>query len=159
MQEVYGKPLTESEARSLTVRDIMSYPVITANDKTSIREIAKLMKKHNVDAVVITDKASMPVGIITEGDIVRRLVSTKRNLWFVKAGHIMSKPLITVSRDTSLEGAARLMAEKRVKKLCVVDESGKLIGILTTADITKNASYLIDVLKEVIHTGYYAGLL
>lgn len=159
MQEVYKKPLTETEARSLTVRDIMSYPVITAKDKTSIRDIAKLMKKHYVDAVVITDKVSAPVGIITEGDIVRRLVSTKRNLWFVKAGHVMSKPLITVSRDMSIEAAARFMAEKKVKKLCVVDETRKLLGMLTTEDITKNAGYLIDVLEEVIHTGYYAGLI
>ncbi len=159
MQEQYNRPLTETEARSLTVRDIMSYPVVTAKEKASIKEIAKLMKKHNVDAVVITDRLGMPSGIITEGDIVRRLVSTKRNLWFVRATHIMSKPLIAVSRDMTLESAAKFMAEKKVKKLCVVDESRKLLGMITTEDITKNASYLINVLEEVIHTGYYAGLL
>ncbi len=159
MQEAYDKPLTESEARSLTVRDIMSYPVVTASEKTSIREIAKLMKKHSIDAIVITDKTAAPAGIITEGDIVRRLVSTKRNLWFVKAGHVMSRPLITVSRDMTLEAAARFMAEKKVKKLCVVDANRKLLGMITTEDITKNAGYLINVLEEVIHTGYYMGLL
>ncbi|MCL5239243.1 MAG: CBS domain-containing protein [Candidatus Marsarchaeota archaeon] len=159
MQEIYGKPLTETEARSLVVRDIMSYPVVTTHEKASIREVAKLMKKHNVDAVVMTDKSGAPSGIITEGDIVRRLVSTKRNLWFVKAAHVMSKPLITVSRDMSIEDAAKFMAEKKIKKLCVVDQGRKLIGMLTTEDITKNAGYLINVLQEVIHTGYYMGLL
>lgn len=156
---MYDRPLTETEARSLAVRDIMSYPVVTAKERASIREVAKLMKKHNVDAVVITDKTGAPSGIITEGDIVRRLVSTKRNLWFVKAGHVMSRPLISVSRDMTLESAAKFMAEKRIKKLCVVDENKKLIGMLTTEDITKNAGYLINVLQEVIHTGYYMGLL
>lgn len=158
MQELYKKPLTETEARSLAVRDIMSYPVVTAKETASIREIAKLMKKHNVDAVVIVDKSAIPSGIITEGDIVRRLVSAKRNLWFVKASHAMSRPLITVGKEMPIEDAARYMAEKKIKKLCVVD-SGKLVGMITTEDITKNASYLINVLQEVIHTGYYMDLL
>lgn len=159
MQEVYKKPLTESQARSLRAREIMSSPVVTASERTSIREIAKLMKKHNVDAVVITDKTGNPAGIITEGDIVRRLVSTKRNLWFVKAGHAMSRPLITIGKDAMLEDAARYMAEKKIKKLCVVDESSRLVGMITTEDITKNAGYLINLLEEVIHTGYYPALL
>ncbi|MDE1874087.1 MAG: CBS domain-containing protein [Candidatus Micrarchaeota archaeon] len=159
MQEVYEKPLTESEAMSLAVRDIMSYPVVTAKEKTSIRDIAKLMKKHDVDAVVILDKAGSPAGIITEGDIVRRLVSAKRNLWFIKADHVMSKPLLTIGRDSTLEGAAKYMAEKKVKKLCVVDDGNRLAGMITTEDITKNAGYLINVLEEVIHTGYYMSVL
>ena len=159
MQELYKKPLTESEARSLRAREIMSSPVVTAGERTSIRDIAKLMKKHDVDAVVITDKNGIPAGIITEGDIVRRLVSAKRNLWFVRADHVMSKPLVTVGKDAMLEDAARYMAERKIKKLCVVDENNKLVGMLTTEDITKNAGYLINLLEEVIHTGYYSALL
>ena len=159
MQETYKGPVTRSEVRSLSVKEIMSYPVITANEKVGIREVAKLMKKHGVDAVVITNKQMEPVGIITEGDIVRRLVSNKRNLWFINAKHVMSKPVMTISRDAMLEDAAKYMAEKRVKKLCVLDNSKKLAGILTTEDITKNASYLINVLEEVIHTGYYMSAL
>ena len=159
MQNMYEKPLTESEARSLRALEIMSTPVVTVKESTSIRDVAKMMNKHNVDAVVILNKNGNPEGLITEGDIVRRLVSTKRNLWFVKAKHVMSRPLITIGKDAMLEDAARYMAEKKVKKLCVIDENNKLVGMLTTEDITKNAGYLINLLEEVIHTGYYPALL
>jgi CBS domain-containing protein len=159
MQERYTRPVTSSESRSLVVNEIMSYPVITAQEGTSIKDIAKKMGKHGIDAVVIVDKLNTPVGIITEGDIVRRLVSAKRNLWFVKAKHVMSKPVVTIPRSILLEDAAKQMAEKKIKKLCVVDENKKLVGMLTTADITKNAGYLINVLKEVIQTGYFMEVL
>lgn len=157
MPKSYSQPLMNSEVRSLTVNEIMSSPPITAKEKTSIREIARMMTRHSIDAVVITNKQNEPVGIITEGDIVRRLVSSKRNLWFVKARHVMSKPVQTIAKNIRLEDAARRMAEKKVKKLCVVDENNKVEGILTTEDITKNASYLINVLEEIIQTGYVMG--
>ncbi len=159
MQETYVRHVTSSESRSLLAHEIMSYPAITAGENTSIKDVAKLMTKHGIDAVVIADKQNMPVGIVTEGDIVRRLVSAKKNLWFVKASHVMSKPVITIHKNTTIEEAAKRMADGKVKKLCVVDENGRLAGMLTSADITKNAGYLINVLKEVIHTGYVMEIL
>jgi len=157
MQSVYSKMVTNTEVRSLAVNEIMSTPVVTATEKTSIRDIARLMKKHNIDAVIITNKEKEPAGIITEGDIVRRLVSAKRNLWFVKAKHVMSKQVFTTTGRVRLEDAARQMAEKRVGKLCVVDDYNKVVGMLTTDDITKNAGYLINLLQEIIETGYVTG--
>lgn len=139
---------------SLTVGEIMSSPVVTAKDKTSVREIAKLMGKHRIDAVVITNKLNEPIGMVTGSDIVKKLVSRKRNLLFSKAKHIMSRPVVTTARHVKLEDAARSMANRKVKKLCVVDEGNKVIGIVTSSDITKNASHLIDVLEEIIGAGY-----
>ena len=141
----------------LAVKDVMSSPVVTAKDKTSIREIAKLMAKHGVGAVVITNKSNEPVGMVTEGDIVRRLVSRKRNLYFSKAKHIMSNPVITISRNVNLEDAAKYMVEKKIRKLCVVDSDNKISGIITSTDIMKNEGYLIGVLKEIINSGYVEG--
>lgn len=157
MQEMYSRPVTNTEVRSLTVGEIMSRPAITASEKTSIRDIARMMGKHRIDAVLITNKQNEPIGIITESDIVKRLVSSKRNLWFVKAKHVMTKPVLTISKHIKLEDAAKRMAEKKVKKLCVVDENSKVAGMVTTEDITKNAGYLINVLEEVIQSGYYMG--
>lgn len=157
MQEMYARSEMNSMDRSLSVEDIMSSPAIIAKEKASIRDIAKMMKRHSVDAVVIVNKLNEPVGIITEGDIVRRLVSSKRNLWFVTAKNAMTKPVVTIDTKVKLEDAARQMAEKKIKKLCVVDGSKKVLGLITTDDITKNASYLINVLKEIIQTGYVVG--
>jgi CBS domain-containing protein len=149
--------MTNTEVRSLNVRQIMSKPAVTATEKTSIRDIARMMGKHRIDSVLITNKKNEPVGIITEGDIVKRLVSAKRNLWFVKAKHVMTKPVLTTAENVRLEDVAKHMANKRVKKLCVLDENGKVSGMVTTEDITKNAGYLIDVLEEIIETGAYMG--
>jgi CBS domain-containing protein len=146
-----------SDTRSLIVNDVMSKPVITARGKDSIKSIATKMKRHNVSSIVIVDSENKPVGIVTEGDIVKRILYRKRNLLFVKASHVMSKPVVSVKKDLSLEAAAKIMVSKKIKKLCVVGEDGVLTGIISEGDIVKNASYLIDVLKEIIETGYIEG--
>ncbi|MGC8478316.1 MAG: CBS domain-containing protein [Candidatus Micrarchaeia archaeon] len=144
-----------TDTRSLLVNDIMSSPVVTAREDESVKSVAAKMKAHNIGGVVVVDKEGLPIGMITERDIVRKLLAgTKRTLFFAKAEHIMSKPLLTITKDRKLEEAAKYMADSKVKRLCVVDENRKLIGIITESDITRNASYLIDVLNEMISTGY-----
>jgi CBS domain-containing protein len=143
-----------SDTRSLLVNDVMSKPVITAKPSESIKKIAQKMNRYGINSVVIVDDKNTPIGIVTEGDIIRRLLSKKRNLLFSKAIHVMSKPVITISKDVSLEDAAKMMVDKKVKKLCVINENNELIGIISEGDIVKNESYLIDVLKEIIETGY-----
>jgi CBS domain-containing protein len=157
MQEERARMVTNSEVRSLSVDEIMSAPAVTATEKTSIRDVARMMSKHRIDAVIITNKQNEPIGIITESDIVKRLVSERRHLWFATAKHAMTKPVLTITGKMKLEDAARRMADNRIKKLCVVDDNYKVKGLVTTEDITKNASYLINVLKEIIQTGYYMG--
>jgi len=154
MQGAYEHHGTGRDRPSLIVSEIMSSPVIVTKEATSIREVAKLMKKHSIDAIVIINKANEPVGMVTGGDIVRKLVSKTRNLLFSKAKHIMSRPVVTIKKQMKLEDAARYMATHKIKKLCVVDDANKVAGIITSSDITKNASYLIDVLEEIIETGY-----
>ncbi len=143
-----------SDTRSLVANDVMSFPVIIGREKDRIRSIASKMKKFNISAVVIADGENKPVGIVTNGDIVERLVSKKRGLLFTKAKDAMTKPVITIRKETRIDEAAKLMVSKKVKRLCVVDEKGILTGIVTEGDIVKNASYLIDVLKAMIDTGY-----
>jgi len=136
------------------VSEIMSSPVITASESESIKSIAQKMNKYHIDSIIISDKSNAPIGLITEGDIVGKLLAKKRNLLFAKAKHVMSKPVVTISKDVSLEEAAKLMVDRRIKKLCVIDEQNKIAGIITESDIIKNATYLIDVLKNMIDTGY-----
>ena len=143
-----------SDTRSLVANDVMSFPVVTGREKDRIRSIAAKMKKFNISSVVIVDKENKPMGIVTEGDIVERLVSKKRGLLFTKAKDAMTKPVITIGKGMMVDEAAKLMVNKKVKKLCVVDDNGSLAGIVTEGDIVKNASYLIDVLKAMIDTGY-----
>lgn len=140
--------------RSLTVGEIMSFPVITGKESDSIRSIAAKIKKHDINGVVIVDKDHTPLRVITSGDIVGGAMTKGKSFFFSKVKHIIRKPVHTITRERTLEEAARYMIDNKVKSICVVDGSNKLIGIITEDDITKNAGYLIEVLNELVRTGY-----
>jgi len=146
----------ESSVRSLRVNDVMNSPVVTSNDNTTINEIAQKLRKHNIGSVVVINNAKKPIGIVTERDIIRRVLAEKKDPRSIMAKDVMTAPIVSVPTGASLEDAAKLMVQKRIKKLCVIDGKGKTIGVITEGDIVKNASYLIDVLKEIIAAGYSA---
>lgn len=143
------------EAASLFVRDIMSSPVITGDENETIKKIATKMRKHNIGSVVIVNDKNKPMGMITQGDIVRRIATFKnKSLYSSKVKEAMSRPVVTIESQTKIEEAARLMVGKKIKRLCVVNKDKKLVGIISDNDIMKNSSYLIDVLSEMVNTGY-----
>ncbi|MDE1869589.1 MAG: CBS domain-containing protein [Candidatus Micrarchaeota archaeon] len=147
-----------SSTRSIIINDIMSHPVVTADLGDKIKTIAIKMEAHHVGSVVVVDRDNRPLGIITKGDIVRRLVTKKRSMFkmmlFTKAKSVMSKPILAIGKHKRIEHAAKLMMENKVKRLCVVDDDGRLLGIVTDNDIMKHSSALIEVLNEIIDTGY-----
>jgi len=135
----------------LTVRDIMTTWVATADPERSVRDAATIMAKARTGSLIIISKGK-PVGIVTEGDISRAL-SEGANPDKVPIKKIMSKRLITVPADKRVEEAAKLMAEKQVKKLPVV-EGGTLIGIVTQTDIVASSFDLVTSLKEMVRARY-----
>lgn len=142
-----------SNTRSLTVGEIMSSPVVTGRENENIQSIAIKMKKHDISGVVIVDNENTPLGLVTSADIVKKVAVKKSAFLFSKAKHAMSSAL-TITRERTLEEAARQMADHKVKNLCVVDGKDKLVGIITEDDITRNASYLIEVLNEMVRSGF-----
>ena len=145
-----------STGKSLRVNDVMSSPVITTKEDATINEIAQKMRKHNIGSVVIVNKAKEPIGIVTERDIIRRVLAEKKNPYSTRANDIMTAPITSVTASVTLEEAAKLMVERKIKKLCVTDDDNKTVGVVTEGDIVKNANYLIDVLKDIISAGYSA---
>lgn len=147
-----------SSTRSIIVNDIMSHPVVTADVNDKIKSIAVKMEAHHVGSVVVVDRDNRPLGVITKGDIVRRLVTKKRfmlkMMLFTKAKSVMSKPIVAIGKHSKIEEAAKTMMDRKVKRLCIVDTDGRLLGIVTDNDIMKHSSALIEVLNEIIDTGY-----
>lgn len=160
-KRAYADFISLSGRMSLTANDIMNAPAVVTTEKASVRDVAKLMKKHNVDSVVVVNTHEMPIGIITEGDIVHRLVSAMalKSRLFVKAKHIMSKPVVTTLATITLAEAMKKMNDHKVRRLCVVNDNNKVVGLLSAADITENASYMINTLQEVIRTIDSAGVV
>jgi len=117
------------------VKDIMTKEVITIDTNKSVFEAAELMSTKGLGCVIVVIQA-FPVGIITERDIVRRIVA-KRSSPDVKVTEIMTKTLITVDPDTSLKEAARVMSTNKIRRLPVL-KNNKLVGIVVASDFVNN---------------------
>ena len=119
-----------------TVKDIMTKEVVTIDPNKTVFEAAELMSSKGVGCVIVVIKA-FPVGIITERDIVRRIVAKRRSP-DVKITEVMTKTVITVDPDTSLKEAARTMSTNKIRRLPVL-KSNKLVGIVVASDFVRNA--------------------
>ncbi|MEA2090609.1 MAG: CBS domain-containing protein [Thermoproteota archaeon] len=135
-------------AETILVRDIMTKNVKTARRDFTIREVVRKMNKFNIGSVVIVQE-KRPVGIITERDILRKIVEPGLDPTMMKAGEVMSSPLILIDKETSVEEAARLMAKRGIKKLPIVQDE-KLVGIITSMDIVRMQPNLLSLLEEKI---------
>ncbi len=132
------------EAELLEVRDIMTYPAITEDEDASVAKIVKEMKMSGIGNLVIT-KGDNPVGIVTDRDIVTKVIMKGRDPGEVKAKEIMSSPLMTIESDASLGRAGKVLIEKGIRRLPVI-ENGELVGIVSLRNI---------VTREPLHVRKY----
>ena len=132
----------------MQLKEIMKTNVLVTNKGTSVLDAVQLMVKHGVNNILILDKKSA-AGILTEADILKKVVSPEKDAKLLKVEDIMSAPLITASPETSIEDACAIMAKKRIKKLPVVD-GGRLVGIVTAPDIIANEPKHITDLANLI---------
>lgn len=119
------------------VADMMSKAVMAVELNTNAKDCAKAMAKRGVSCAVITQGGSA-IGIVTERDLVSKVLAESIDPKNVLVRDIMSTPLITIGPDATLTNAAELMAQYRVRRLVVVDASGNLQGIVTTGDIARS---------------------
>ncbi|MCF2135698.1 MAG: CBS domain-containing protein [Candidatus Thorarchaeota archaeon] len=130
----------------MSVRDIMAVNVITITPDATALDAAKVMAKMDIGSVIIVDK-QRAVGIITEADIVRRVIAKEADPKTTQAREIMSSPLIHVTPDTALTDTMRVMARSGIRRVIVL-KNDSLAGIITSRDILKWSPELIDVLSE-----------
>jgi CBS domain-containing protein len=119
---------------TLTVRELMTTDVTTLQVEVTIDKAAELMRAQDIGDVVVAD-ASTVVGLVTDRDIVVRAVAEGRDPANTTLGSIVSKDLVTVLADDSAADAARLMRDKAVRRVLVLDEEGGLLGILSIGDL------------------------
>jgi CBS domain-containing protein len=122
----------------MTISAICSREVITVYRDATVLHAAMLMRQYHVgDVVVIEDRKgkSVPVGIITDRDIVIELVATELDCRVITVGDIMLAHLTVVKEDTGISNAIQLMSAKGIRRLPVVDSDGGLLGIVTLDDV------------------------
>ena len=118
-----------------SVKDIMAKSVVSIGVNDSVFEAAELMNSNRVGCLVILD-GEVPFGIVTERDIVRRVVAKKLPL-DTKVSEVMSTSLVTVDSDASLKEAAKLMSSNKIRRLPVLKQN-RLVGIVVAADFVRN---------------------
>jgi CBS domain-containing protein len=123
---------------SMSVRNVMSEKLEKIIENMSAQEAAKKMGTVNTSSLLVTDFNDKPVGIITERDLVRRVVANDANSKTVVIKDIMSSPIATIDANSSVEAAADLMMQNQVRHLLVVDDEdvNKPLGIITSTDFT-----------------------
>ncbi|MEM1619806.1 MAG: CBS domain-containing protein [Fervidicoccaceae archaeon] len=131
---------------ALTVRDIMTVDVKTASPDARVSDVVRIMIENEIGSVVIVGDKREVLGIITERDLIRRVLARGLDPKAVKAEEIMSRPVITIEPDASVEEAANLMKEKGVGHLPVV-ESGRLVGIIAEGDILMLAPQFLEIVR------------
>jgi len=133
---------------SFKVGDIMTRDVITIEIGKTVREAVEIMNEKEIGCIVVT-KNEAPIGIVTERDVLKKIVVEGRDPQKTRVEEIMSSPLITGSPNMTLEDAARLLVLKRIKKLPIVDK-GKLVGIVTLFDIVRWEPLAINILRKAL---------
>ncbi|MFN4132922.1 MAG: cyclic nucleotide-binding/CBS domain-containing protein [Candidatus Hadarchaeales archaeon] len=117
----------------VSIKEAMTAKVLTIGPNATVATAAKKMAENSVGSIVVVE-GKKPIGILTERDLLMKVVSTDAKPSKVLVKKVMSSPLTTIGPDSDVVEAARIMARNRIRRLPVVDK-GKLIGIVTTADI------------------------
>ena len=132
----------------LAVRDVMTRTVVTATPAMSAAEAGKKMVENRVGNILIVEKGR-PVGIVTESDMVAKVISKNVKPGSIKLEQLMSQPLITTKSSDDINDAVLVMAQKKIRRLPVIDD-GALVGIITDADVIQASSEINQILDNLI---------
>ena len=140
-----------------TIGEIMSSNVVTCDVENTIQEASRIMRDKAISCLVVL-KSRIPAGIITERDIVYRLVTKNLDSTKVLVKEVMSSPLKTVNPEENVYYASRMMITNHIKKLPVV-KNKKLVGIITQTDLTnffadQRKDFILDNLRKSIKAAY-----
>lgn len=152
---------------SSRVEDVMTRNVATVEETAGYKDIIAVMRRRRVSAVPVVDADKHLVGVVSEADLLLKeigedalggyLISTGRRgerakATGVSAAELMSTPVVTIGPDDTVANAARLMHDERVKRLPVVDSSGRLAGIISRIDVLSVFTRPDDQIREAVRT-------
>lgn len=130
----------------LKVRDIMIKKIITTKPEDSIQRASMLMRKNRVGCLIVT-KDKNPIGIVTESDIIKKVVAESLDASKTKVAEIMASPIVFGNTNDDLSETSKKMIKSHIKRLPII-ENEKLVGILTDTDIVRVSPNLINLLEE-----------
>jgi len=136
----------------LIVNDVMTNQVITTSEDETVKNAARVMAKFGISSLLVFNEKGLR-GILTEHDLITRVVCTGLDPGKVKVSEVMSEPVIVVDPETPLDKAVEIMLFNKIKKLPVMtneDEVFTLVGILSLVDVARLHPDLFNSLKEMV---------
>ena len=134
----------------LKVEDVMVKGVFTIEAESAVNEAVAIMSTREIGCLVVIHN-EVPVGIVTERDMLKRVLLAAKDPEKTKVSQIMSTPLISGEPGMSVQAAVTLMSEKKIKKLPIM-EKGCLVGLITLTDLARSVAYLKHVISNVAPT-------
>ncbi|HIQ13111.1 MAG TPA: CBS domain-containing protein [Thermoprotei archaeon] len=132
---------------SLRVKDVMDDKIYMVDESTTCRDALKTMVEKGVWSLLVS-REGLPVGVVTERDIIKKVIAKGMNLDGVRVAEIMSSPIITVAPDEPVARAMELMAVNDIRRVYVVDE-GRVIGRVTQTTLFKKVLDLLMLLSDL----------
>jgi CBS domain-containing protein len=137
----------------MQVRNVMTADPACCISETALQEVAQMMIDHDCGEIPVVEnkETKLPIGVITDRDIVCRTVARGLNPLDLTVADCMTKPCVTVTPDMSVEECSRIMEENKIRRVPVVDAAGCCCGIVALADIALRAQKGVtaEVVKEV----------
>ncbi|MFI8339018.1 CBS domain-containing protein [Streptomyces sp. NPDC085639] len=119
-----------------TVEDVMTHAVISVDRRTPFKDIVETMRQWRISALPVMSEGGRVAGVVSEADLLLKAQGADESR-AVTAGQLMTVPAVTVTKDATIPGAARLMARGHLKRLPVVDGDGRLVGVVSRGDLLK----------------------
>ena len=143
---LFGYNYGEKMTKEVIVKEAMKTNLVMVEPTTTVLEAAKRMKKNKIGNVLVVEK-KQPVGILTESDILKKVVAEGKNASEVLVEEVMSTPVVVADPYISLEEAMKTMGKCNIRRLPVI-ENGELIGVITQKDISRISPVLHDISRE-----------
>jgi CBS domain-containing protein len=119
----------------MQVKEIMSAEATCCTPRTSLAEVAQMMVAQDCGEIPVCDEAGKPIGVVTDRDIVCRIVAKKKDPLSLRANDCMSSPVVTIPLDASVDECAELMETYQIRRVPVVHGDGTCCGIVAQADL------------------------
>ena len=142
----------------MRVRDIMTENPVYGVRETNLQEVAQMMVEYDCGSIPVVENQNTlrPIGVVTDRDIVCRIVAEGLNPLEMTAADCMSSPVVTVTPETSVEECGQLMEDHQVRRIPVIDQNGSICGMVAQADLALNAPRQVtaEVIQEVSEPNY-----
>lgn len=134
----------------MKVRDAMTKDPACCTRETPLRDVARMMVECDCGAIPVVDESKKPIGVITDRDIVVRVIAAGGNPLDATAQDAMTGDVLTVTPETTVEDCSDLLEQRQVRRAIVVDERGQVCGVLAQADIAKRDEDLAGELVQSV---------